>query len=574
MHPSVRSDQEPVIDITSKLETFNAANRTVLMDGTCGTREVKVKRVPNSELDDDFRASILDHRMLCHHPNIVTIYSVVYDNIHCHVALEKCPFNLEQYVAANPTLMSYPDAEPLHIFRGIVEGLRHLDANKKCHGNLNARHVLIKPGRTWYLPPTPILCSLRTRGKDGKAIDMQALAKLILHCLTYHKQYDNLPIGNEDAVFLYKWADLKNENGVAYDLIGLLLQNFDRLDYSEVSDQEPVIHITSKLETFNAANRTVLMDGTCGTREVKVKRVPNSELDDDFRASILDHRMLCDHPNIVTVYSVVYDNTHCHVALEKCPFNLEQYVAANPTLMSYPDSEPLHIFRGIVEGLMHLDANQKCHGNLNARHVLIKPGGSWYLRPTPILCSLRTRGKDGKAIDMQALAKLILQCLTYHKQYDNLPIGNEDAVFLYKWADLKNENGVAYDLIGLLLQNFDRLDYSEVYLHPFFLTWAQPSSGSGWMSLIDNDWKKDMMEGPKSSMYLEDTPGLLQLIRNTSHQIRELTHFRGRDRRWLEKHISSTFPSLFRDVYNKGKEHTGCAYDMNLSRYYTGEILM
>ncbi|GJX27996.1 midasin isoform X2 [Tanacetum coccineum] len=187
------------------------------------------------------------------------------------------------------------------------------------------------------------------------------------------------------------------------------------------------------------------------------------------------------------------------------------------------------ISRGIVEGLMHLDANQKCHGNLNARHVLIKPGGSWYLRPTPILCSLRTRGKDGKAIDMQALAKLILHCLTYHKQYDNLPIRNEDAVFHHKWADLKNENGVAYDLIGLLLQNLDGLDYSEVYLHPFFLTWDQrldflrdmsdyllrlqkeyPNCsflttikslpvGSSWMSLIDNDWKKDMIKGP---MYL------------------------------------------------------------------------
>ncbi|GKD44129.1 vacuolar protein sorting-associated protein 37 homolog 1-like protein, partial [Tanacetum coccineum] len=83
------------------------------------------------------------------------------------------------------------------------------------------------------------------------------------------------------------------------------------------------------------------------------------------------------------------------------------------------------------------------------------------------------------------------------------------------------------------------------------------------MSLIDNDWKKDMIKGP---MYLEDTPGLLQLIRNTSDRIREQTHFlRGRDRRWLEKHVSSTFPSLFMDVYNKGKEYTGCAYDRILS---------
>nr|GEU92509.1 RNA-directed DNA polymerase, eukaryota [Tanacetum cinerariifolium] len=135
------------------------------------------------------------------------------------------------------------------------------------------------------------------------------------------------------------------------------------------------------------------------------------------------------------VMSFIDDNTDSHVALEKSSFNLEQ--------------------------------------NLNTRHVLIKPGGSWYLRPTPVLCSLRRRGKDGKAIDMQALAKLILDCLTCHKQYDNLPIGNEDAVFHHKWADLKKENGVAYDLISLFLQNLDSLDYSEVYLHPFFLTWAQ-----------------------------------------------------------------------------------------------------
>nr|GEY32648.1 hypothetical protein [Tanacetum cinerariifolium] len=203
----------------------------------------------------------------------------------------------------------------------------------------------------------------------------------------------------------------------------------------------------------------------------------------------------------------------------------------------------------------------------------------WYLQPTPIFCSLRTRGKYGKAIDMQALAKLILYCLTYHKQYDNLLIGNEDAVFRHKWADLKNENEVAYDLIRSLLQDSNKLDYTEVYFHPFFLTWAQrldflqdmsdyllrlqkeyPNCffltkmkslqvGSGWMSLIDNDWKKDMIEGPKSSMYLEDTPGLLQLIRNTSHQIRELTHFRSRDRRWLEKHVSSTLLSFVVNIH-------------------------
>nr|GEZ98587.1 hypothetical protein [Tanacetum cinerariifolium] len=95
----------------------------------------------------------------------------------------------------------------------------------------------------------------------------------------------------------------------------------------------------------------------------------------------------------------------------------------------------------------------------------------------------------------------------------------------------------------------------------FLTTMKNLQVGSGWMSSIDNDWKKDMIEGPKSSMYLEDTPGLLQLIRNTSHQIRELTHFRGSDQKWLEKHVSSTFPSLFMDVYNKGKE---CATNMFL----------
>nr|GEZ63603.1 hypothetical protein [Tanacetum cinerariifolium] len=190
----------------------------------------------------------------------------------------------------------------------------------------------------------------------------------------------------------------------------------------------------------------------------------------------------------------------------------------------------------------------------------------------------------GKAIDMQALAKLILYCLTYHKQYDNLPIRNEDGVFRHKWADLKNENGVAYDLIRSRLQDSNKLDYTKVYFQDMsdYLLYLQKQYpfcsftsviknlqvGSGWMSVIDDDWKEDMMQGPKSSVYLEDTLGLLQLIRNTSHHIRELPHFRDRDRRWFEKHVSSTFPSLFMDVYNKGKEYN-CGDDGILSRYYS-----
>nr|GEU92510.1 vacuolar protein-sorting-associated protein 37 homolog 1-like [Tanacetum cinerariifolium] len=77
----------------------------------------------------------------------------------------------------------------------------------------------------------------------------------------------------------------------------------------------------------------------------------------------------------------------------------------------------------------------------------------------------------------------------------------------------------------------------------FLTTMKSLPVGSGWMSLIDNDWKKDMIEGPKSLMYLEDTPGLLQLSRNTSHQIWELTHFRGCDRRkvWAYRSKSHEF---------------------------------
>ncbi|GKB92357.1 serine/threonine-protein kinase/endoribonuclease IRE1a-like protein isoform X2, partial [Tanacetum coccineum] len=99
--------------------------------------------------------------------------------------------------------------------------------------------------------------------------------------------------------------------------------------------QEPVdnkrIVITTKLETFAAANGTVLMDGTWEELQDKVKRVTiiQSELD-DFSALILDHRMSCCHPNIVTVHDVEYDDTHCYVALEKCPFNLETISSGKP----------------------------------------------------------------------------------------------------------------------------------------------------------------------------------------------------------------------------------------------------
>nr|GEY66000.1 hypothetical protein [Tanacetum cinerariifolium] len=155
------------------------------------------------------------------------------------------------------------------------------------------------------------------------------------------------------------------------------------------------------------------------------------------------------------------------------------------------------------------------------------------------------------------------------KRLEGRAAGNEDAVFRHKCADLKNENGVAYDLIHYAQRLNFLLDMSNYLLRlqkeypncSFLTTMKSLPVGSGWMSLIDNDWKKDMFEGPKSSMYLEDTPRLLQLIRNTSHQIWKLTHFRGRDRRWLEKHVSSTYPSLFMDVYNKGKE---CATNMFL----------
>ncbi|GKB12835.1 hypothetical protein Tco_0846758 [Tanacetum coccineum] len=124
------------IEITSKIETFAAANATVLMDGTCERRDVKVKRVPiiiNSERDDDFYASILDHKMLCHHPNILTVYVVEYDDKHCYVALEKCP---STDVAANPTLMSKPDIEPIRIFSidafGCKSNLSRKFEHKSC----------------------------------------------------------------------------------------------------------------------------------------------------------------------------------------------------------------------------------------------------------------------------------------------------------------------------------------------------------------------------------------------------------------------------------------------------------
>ncbi|GKE73840.1 serine/threonine-protein kinase/endoribonuclease IRE1b-like protein [Tanacetum coccineum] len=154
------------------------------------------------------------------------------------------------------------------------------------------------------------------------------------------------------------------------------------------------------------------------------------------------------------------------------------------------------------------------------------------------------------------------------------------------------------------MNNLQRLDYIEVYIHPFFWTWDQRldfihdmsdyllwllkkypdcsfldrikrlTFASGWKSKIDSGWKKDMIQDPKSPIYWEDTLGLLQLIRNTSQHIREKEHCNGRDRRWLEKQVRRTFPSLFMNIYHEGKYYTGCEDDPILGRYYRSEFFM
>ena len=98
-----------------------------------------------------------------------------------------------------------------------------------------------------------------------------------------------------------------------------------------------------------------------------------------------------------------------------------------------------------------------------------------------------------------------------------------------------------------------RVDYVEVYIHPFFWTWAKrleflqyisdfllwvqtefPDKGlietinaikiEDWKDKIDPDWKKAMIEGAK---YQDNTCSFLQLVRNTIHHIRQKRFFNG-----------------------------------------------
>ncbi|KAL7586597.1 hypothetical protein Lser_V15G40425 [Lactuca serriola] len=270
-------------------------------------------------------------------------------------------------------------------------------------------------------------------------------------------------------------------------------------------------------EIGRGSNGTIVLKGYYDGREVAVKRIVMEHYDVALKE--IQNLIVSDqHPNIVRLYGVEYDQDFVYIALERCVCSLHDLILslANSSVElqpmmkvfkdlklwecnGYPSPLLLKVMRDTVRGLVHLHKHRIIHSDLKPENILIHKDTSISAKVSDMGISKRlstgkssltksTTGigssgwqpperllnKEGQtsAVDLFSLGCLIFFCITHGRHPFGKDKDGRDGRIKKgeKSMSLVKKYPEAHDLISRLLDPDpkSRPKAVEVYHHPLF----------------------------------------------------------------------------------------------------------